>query len=553
EKVQKCYRPIPALSYGIDYSIWAMDPFGYQLTNLVLHTLVSVLLFFFMRMLTRGRDGAAWLSAVLFALHPVMAESVPATVRRFDAMAALFILLSLITFLKHTETYTSGRKNILLSLFFYALALLTKEISVILPFIIIAAFVTLYPEEGRLSLKSLMKAVKETSPYIILTAIYIAWRSYVLSGIGGYVTKAEGIAAMIQTPVNIFTDYFTVMAYPVDFLGIGMLFSPYPGPVKKFFFGALLLIILLRAAPRKRMININSSAANTLASASRALLLFSLLCIAGYPLFADYINSLIQKAYEGSGPRFIAGEMNSKDVYGVETYIYKARDIILNTCFMLLIFALSGTALAKNMERIKRLHSAPFRTRLCLFLLIWMVLPLGIYLATSVAGRYYLYIPLLPFCGIISIMLLGGAGCGGIFTAFVLSVSLLWYSPLFRDYGEWKESGRITSGFLSGLSESLPEMPADASIRIHDYPDGIASYEKITPHAHEVVYMNDYNIKSWLNLKFPGNRFEVSIENRKRLASPPERVDIETVAGEGKDVHVFIKYYPEDASGHLSR
>ena len=32
------YRPIATLSYSLDYAIWGLDPFGYHLTDLILHT-----------------------------------------------------------------------------------------------------------------------------------------------------------------------------------------------------------------------------------------------------------------------------------------------------------------------------------------------------------------------------------------------------------------------------------------------------------------------------------------------------------------------------------
>ena len=40
------YRPVVTLSYFIDYFFWQLNPLGYHLTNLFLHSLNSVLLFF---------------------------------------------------------------------------------------------------------------------------------------------------------------------------------------------------------------------------------------------------------------------------------------------------------------------------------------------------------------------------------------------------------------------------------------------------------------------------------------------------------------------------
>ncbi|MCB1196014.1 hypothetical protein KDK77_07495, partial [bacterium] len=34
---EQSYRPLVTLSYFIDYQVWGKNPFGYHLTNLILH------------------------------------------------------------------------------------------------------------------------------------------------------------------------------------------------------------------------------------------------------------------------------------------------------------------------------------------------------------------------------------------------------------------------------------------------------------------------------------------------------------------------------------
>ena len=43
------YRPISTMSYGMDYAIWHMNPFGYHLTDIILHTLTSIFIFILVR------------------------------------------------------------------------------------------------------------------------------------------------------------------------------------------------------------------------------------------------------------------------------------------------------------------------------------------------------------------------------------------------------------------------------------------------------------------------------------------------------------------------
>ncbi len=79
------YYPFRTLSFALDYAAWGLDPTGFHLTNLVLHTANVVLLFWLIRRLQRpGRAaaGGTWavasaaLGAGLFALHPVVVEPV---------------------------------------------------------------------------------------------------------------------------------------------------------------------------------------------------------------------------------------------------------------------------------------------------------------------------------------------------------------------------------------------------------------------------------------------------------------------------------------------
>ncbi|RJP72076.1 MAG: hypothetical protein C4532_06525, partial [Candidatus Abyssobacteria bacterium SURF_17] len=87
------YRPLVLLSYLGDHLVWRGLPWGYHLTNVLLHTGVTVLVFL---LLTRLRlsDGAAFIGAVLFAVHPALVDSVAGVSGRSDPLCALFFLVS---------------------------------------------------------------------------------------------------------------------------------------------------------------------------------------------------------------------------------------------------------------------------------------------------------------------------------------------------------------------------------------------------------------------------------------------------------------------------
>ena len=130
------YQPLAWLSYGADYQLWGMDPLGFHLTNLILHTANAVLVFFLGRRLlanvggeSSSGDGAAVFAALFFALHPLRVEPVAWASARRDLLAAFFGLSALLCHLRGTRP--AKRWAFLL----YCLSLLAKPSAIGLPLI----------------------------------------------------------------------------------------------------------------------------------------------------------------------------------------------------------------------------------------------------------------------------------------------------------------------------------------------------------------------------------------------------------------------------------
>jgi tetratricopeptide (TPR) repeat protein len=107
---------------------------GYHLTNLILHILSALLLFWLFNRMT----GMIWRSAFvagLFALHPLHVESVVWIAERKDVLSAFFFMLTLCLYVYYTEKPVIGRY--LLILFCFACGLMSKPIVVTLPIIMI--------------------------------------------------------------------------------------------------------------------------------------------------------------------------------------------------------------------------------------------------------------------------------------------------------------------------------------------------------------------------------------------------------------------------------
>ena len=125
------YRPIINLGYIIDYHIWGLKPFGFHLTNLLLHAINSILVYFLLFFITK-RISLSLGSAFLFALHPSHIGTVAWIAGRTDSIATIFSLASFIMLLCYSRKGKSKWILIIASLFF-TLALFSKETAIVLP------------------------------------------------------------------------------------------------------------------------------------------------------------------------------------------------------------------------------------------------------------------------------------------------------------------------------------------------------------------------------------------------------------------------------------
>jgi tetratricopeptide (TPR) repeat protein len=133
------YRPLTTLSYLFNYAILGNgnQPAGYHWINFLLHAGNVLLVFALMRRLLGGFQVPLFVAA-LWAVHPVLTESVTNIVGRADLLAGMAVLGGFLMYLKSAEA-TGGRRIGWLAGLAGAMAVgaFSKESAVVLPGVII--------------------------------------------------------------------------------------------------------------------------------------------------------------------------------------------------------------------------------------------------------------------------------------------------------------------------------------------------------------------------------------------------------------------------------
>jgi tetratricopeptide (TPR) repeat protein len=157
QETHSYYRPVIQLSFLIDYLIWMDHESGFHLTNIILHSanvlLVYILCQFILKLQVPGSRFQvktmnmehyiiAFFAALIFAIHPINTEAVNFISARTDILATFFVLISFLLFLYYKNPSLIPRLSSLVFLFLsvltYLLAILSKEVALTLPLIIIA-------------------------------------------------------------------------------------------------------------------------------------------------------------------------------------------------------------------------------------------------------------------------------------------------------------------------------------------------------------------------------------------------------------------------------
>jgi len=234
------WHPLTWLSHMLDCQLFGPRAGGHHMTNVILHTANSCLLFVLLLWTTR-KTGPSFVVAALFAWHPLHVESVAWVAERKDVLSCFFGLLTMLAYSRYAETAPgNGRARFgvpslggshrgppesgipsavskrfyLLTVLLFALGLMAKPMLVTLPLVLL--LMDYWPlrragcgadgQAGRFRRATWARLALEKVPFLLLAAI-----SCVLTlraqAAGGAIVAAEALSVPLRLASAAFAYY----------------------------------------------------------------------------------------------------------------------------------------------------------------------------------------------------------------------------------------------------------------------------------------------------------------------------------------------------------
>jgi tetratricopeptide (TPR) repeat protein len=187
------YRPLQTLSYAIIYKIFKLNPVGYHLLNISLHTGCAILIFILLRDIYGEK--ISFFGSLLWAIHPVNTEAITYISGTADPLFLFFGLLGIYFYNKNFK---------ILSYFSFIISLLSKETSVlILPIFFLYQYCSYRLNKNQIK------------NYIIITLIFLIYfilRQTILNF--GKAVPEDIFLHRFYTSFKSFLIYISILLFP---------------------------------------------------------------------------------------------------------------------------------------------------------------------------------------------------------------------------------------------------------------------------------------------------------------------------------------------------
>jgi len=235
-KIHSPFRFIPRITFALNYYFHQYRLPGYHITNIVIHIITCILLYYFIKMtlslpILRSKynntDIIAFFAAMVWLVNPLHTQSVTYTVQRINSIAAMFFILSMLLYVLgrirqnryiHINSRIRGHAGLYLSgaVVAWLMAIGSKQNAAVLPFFIFLYEWYFFQNLDREWLKRNMKIVLVVAAIFAVTAFIFLGSSPLerLKSIGDFGNHEFTLMERVLTQPRVVIYYLSLLAYP---------------------------------------------------------------------------------------------------------------------------------------------------------------------------------------------------------------------------------------------------------------------------------------------------------------------------------------------------
>jgi tetratricopeptide (TPR) repeat protein len=224
----RLYRPIPCLTFAINWYFGKDRVFGYHVVNVLVHILTAYFLFLTILNILkspnlrnhyqRKEHFIAFLTAVLWAVNPIQVQAVTYIVQRMASMAAMFYILSIYFYVKTRQSEYSPERIFLLlgCVVSFLLALGSKQNTATLPLAVILIEIICFQDLGLPGKRRVLwgGSIAVAISIVIFSGwLFIPGNSF--SVIDGFQGRPFSLYERLLTEPRIVLFYLSLIFYPL--------------------------------------------------------------------------------------------------------------------------------------------------------------------------------------------------------------------------------------------------------------------------------------------------------------------------------------------------
>ena len=214
------YRPLSLLSFATDWTIWNGRPFGFHLTNMLIHAAVASLLT--LLLLRFFPWWGALAGGLVFAVHSVHTEAVTNVVGRAELLTALFTVTACLIYVHAVRRDRISAAAIAAVAVVYALAGFSKEVGIVLPALLLVTDLPL-AAAGRVgNLKQYVRMRLPLFAALTLVLVFLLAARWAVLGAAVHsvpdriFTPDGSFPTRLFTMAGVWPKYFELLLFPVD-------------------------------------------------------------------------------------------------------------------------------------------------------------------------------------------------------------------------------------------------------------------------------------------------------------------------------------------------